>query len=316
MKKTALILSLLIPFTFAMAQNKSKDKKQEKGKDKIEAQNFNDFPAYVIYDKDGKQVSYSAMMSQLQTPDMVFFGELHDNPIAHWMELEITKNLYTTKKTNLVLAAEMFEADNQLVIDEYLAKFFAADKFEADMRLWGNYKTDYKPLMEFAKAKSLYFVASNIPRRYASLISKKGFAVLDSLPKESLKLIGPDLVRLYDPEVKCYKEMLALPLGMGKGDKSHVNANLPKAQAAKDATMAYFTLKNWSAGKTVIHYNGSYHSDNHQGIVWWVNKLNPEVKVMTISTVTQDTVSVFKKENLNIADFIIAIPESMTRTNR
>jgi hypothetical protein len=47
-------------------------------------------------------------------------------------------------------------------------------------------------------------------------------------------------------------------------------------QAAKDATMAFFT-QNFTE---VISYFilGSYHSNYQQGIIWWVNKIQPGLK--------------------------------------
>ena len=85
----------------------------------------------------------------------------------------------------------MFERDDQLIIDEFLAGSYEADKFEAEVKLWKNYKTDYKPLMTFAKDSGLYFIASNVPRRYASMVSKKGFEVLDSLTDIAKQYIAP-----------------------------------------------------------------------------------------------------------------------------
>jgi uncharacterized iron-regulated protein len=92
--------------------------------------------------------------------------------------------------------------------------------------------------------------------------------------------------------------------------------NLPKAQAAKDATMAHFILENWSAGKTFFHFNGSYHSNHHQGIIWYLQQQNPELRIVTINTVLQEEIGTLSEEHLNSADYIICIPESMTRTGR
>ena len=50
--------------------------------------------AYKIYDSKGKSVSFKKMMKTLAKNDLVFFGELHDNSIAHWLEYEITAALY------------------------------------------------------------------------------------------------------------------------------------------------------------------------------------------------------------------------------
>ena len=92
------------------------------------------------------------------------------------------------------------------------------------------------------------------------------------------------------------------------------NPNIAKAQAIKDATMAYFISKNWQRGYKFIHYNGSYHSDNFQGIVWYLKALQPQAKIMTITTVEQKDVEKLSDENLGKANFIIVVPEDMTKT--
>ena len=79
-----------------------------------------DKPAYRIFTGEGKPVNYEEMIKSISKADVIFFGELHDDPIAHWLELEVTKSLFAEKANNLVLGAEMFEADNQLLLDEYL----------------------------------------------------------------------------------------------------------------------------------------------------------------------------------------------------
>ena len=131
-----------------------------------------DKPAYNLYDSEGKKVKYQKMIEEISAADVVFFGELHDNPIAHWLEYEVTADLHKLVSDRLILGAEMFEADNQLLLDEYLGSEYEADKFEAEVKLWKNYKTDYKPLVEFARKNALPFIATNIPRRYASMVSR------------------------------------------------------------------------------------------------------------------------------------------------
>lgn len=267
-----------------------------------------DKPAYRLYSKEGKAVKFDKMLDALQEADIVFFGELHNNPIAHWLEFELTKELFAVKGDKLVLGAEMFETDNQLLIDEYLSGDIKQSNFEKEVRLWNNYKTDYKPLLEFAKDSSLRFIATNIPRRYAAVVNSKGFEGLDALSEEAKSYIA-QLPIAYDGELSAYKNILEMMKNM-----PHVNPNLPKAQAAKDATMAEFILKNWSEGNLFLHYNGSYHSDNFQSILWYLYQANPTLKILTISCVEQEEINKLSEDNLNKADFIIAIPETMTKT--
>jgi len=269
-----------------------------------------DKPAYRLYDTTGKETSYAQLIKDAGQADIVFYGELHNDPVSHWLELEITKDLHKVAGDNLILGAEMFERDDQLVLNEYLGNMYESDKFEPEAKLWKNYKTDYKPLLEFARENSLMFVATNIPRRYASMVSKSGFEVLDSLSDKAKEYIAP-LPPLYDPELKGYKDML----NMGGGNSmAHVNENLPRAQAIKDATMAHSIMEYWEEGKIFIHYNGSYHSRNFEGIIWYLQQANPDLDIVTIETIIQEDISELEDANKGIASYIVAVPASMTKT--
>jgi len=266
-----------------------------------------DKKAFQLYDSKGKQTSYDKMLSDAKQADIILFGEMHDNPIVHWLQMELTKDLFDLKKQNLVLGAEMFEADDQIAINEYLQGKISEKTFKDEVKLWTNYKTDYKPLLDFAKTNQLNFIAANIPRRYANLVYNKGIEKLDSLDADAKKWICP-LPMKYDGNLKCYKDIFESAGG-------HGGENLPKSQAVKDATMAYFILKNWSKGKLFIHYNGTYHSSNHQGIEWYLKQENKDLKVFTIAATEQNNVDTLAKESINSGDYIIVTPEGMTKTH-
>ena len=273
-----------------------------------------DKPAYKLYNHKGKEVKYKKMVKDLADSDMVFFGEYHTDPIAHWLQVELTKSLFEKRGDSVFLGAEMFENGNQLVMDEYLAGFYDEKKMLPELtQLWGNYKTDYKPLLDFAKDNKLRFIATNIPRRYASMINKGGFEALEQLSEEAKAMIGPDLVNLYDPEAKAYAEMKDM---MGGHTPPNMD-NIMKAQAAKDATMAHFALKNFNEGDLLIHYQGSYHSNYNEGIIWWINKIKPGFNIKSIATVYQsewDEMSDEDKET--IANYTIVVADGMTQTQR
>lgn len=270
-------------------------------------------PAYTIFTGEGKKSGYRNMVKEAVQADVVFFGELHDNPIAHWLELELTKDLFAAKGRELIVAAEMFETDNQLLIDEYFSGLIRESSFESEARLWNNYKTDYKPLLNFARENGLVFVASNIPRRYASVVASGGFEALEGLSREAIEFVAPLPVE-YDPELPCYKDMLTMGPAIGGPMAKNINENLPKAQAIKDATMAHSIAKYYQPSGSVIHYNGSYHSDRYMGIIWYLNRYRPGLKISTITTVLQDDVSRMNEEHMGKADFVIVVPASMTRT--
>lgn len=261
-------------------------------------------PSHIIYDSGGKKVSYGKMMKTVEKSDFLFFGELHDNPIAHWLQLEVTQDLHDSRP--LILGAEMFEADDQVYLNKYLAGTITYNELDSLARLWKNYETDYAPLVDFAKDNKLAFIATNVPRRYANMVYKYGFDALDTLSTQEKSWIAP-LPIAFNSELPGYKNILEM-----MGD--HGSPKLVMAQALKDATMAYFILKNYKEGHQFIHFNGAYHSNNYEGILWYLELGRPGVNYTTISTVSQEDISSLVEENKNIADFIICIDEDMTTT--
>jgi uncharacterized iron-regulated protein len=260
--------------------------------------------AYVIYNKAGKKVSYKKMLKTLSKKDVILFGELHNNPIAHWLQLELTSDLSTSR--DLILGAEMYEADNQDELDLYMIDSIDYKALDTTARLWPNDKTDYAPLVNFAKGKNLKFIATNIPRRFANKVYKNGFESLDSLSAEEKAWVAP-LPFPFDSELPTYKSILEM-----MGD--HGTPELVKAQASKDATMAHFILANYEAEKLFIHYNGAFHSDWYEGILWYLKGQRADLNYGTISTVSQENVRKLLKENKGVADFIICVDEDMTTT--
>lgn len=259
---------------------------------------------YQLFDKKGRKVCFEKLIKASIKAEVVLFGEYHNNPIAHWLELELTKDI--AQKRSVVLGAEMFEADNQKQVDAYLKGEINQKQLDTTARLWPNYKTDYKPLIDFAKENKLPFFATNIPRRFASIVSKKGFEGLDNLTAEEKLWMAP-LPIAFDPNLPGYVNMMKM-----MGD--HASSNMPKAQAVKDATMAYFITKNVKPDTVFIHYNGSYHSDNFEGIYWYLKKATPNLKIITIATVEQSDLKKIVAENYNKADYILVIDEDVTKT--
>lgn len=281
--KTILTLCLLFVFSAGFPQDKQ---------------------PYQLYNKDGKKTTYKKLLKATGNSEVVLFGEHHDNALVHWLQLELTKDLAKEKK--LVLGAEMIEADNQVQLDQYLRGEINQKAFDTLARLWNNYKTDYKPLVDFAKENSIAFIATNIPRRYASMVYKGGFEALNKLTDEEKSWMAP-LPIPYDATLPGYVKMLEMMGG-------HAGENMPKAQAVKDAAMAHFIVNNLRPNTVFVHYNGTYHSDFYEGINWYIKKYRASTKIITIAAVSQQDVSKLEKEHLGKADFILVVDEDMTKT--
>ncbi|AZA54240.1 ChaN family lipoprotein [Chryseobacterium sp. G0201] len=274
----------------------------------INAQNFK---AYQFYDQKGKEINTDKLVKELAEYDVVFFGENHNSSINHWLQLKITKALYQYKKGQLILGAEMFERDNQSQLNQYLNGKFDAKALKDSARLWNNYATDYKPLVDFAKDKKLNFIATNIPRRYASQTSKEGLESLNNLTAKEKMYIAqlPIKVTLDTPGYPEMKKM------MGDHAEEMKVMNFISAQATKDATMAESILKNIQSGKTFIHYNGNYHSKEFGGIYWYIKQKNLNLKMAVISVFDSEDPELKVPEKDYIpTNFNLIIPGDMTKT--
>jgi uncharacterized iron-regulated protein len=264
-------------------------------------------PAYVIFTSKGKDSNFSQLLKKAQEADVILFGEYHNNPISHWLQLELARELTKDKKGRLVFGAEMFESDVQVIMNEFLSGMINEKTFRAESRPWVNYPTDIKPLVEFAKENNIPFVATNVPRRYANMVFHSGLEALERVSEEAKHWLPPLPIK-YDPSLKGYAEI-------HKATGGHGTENLPKSQALKDATMSHFILKNRKEGQIFLHFNGTYHSNNYEGIYWYLKQENPNLKILTIATVEQPILDDLKNENLGLADFIIATPENMAKTH-
>lgn len=263
-----------------------------------------DKPAYVIYNKQGKEVSFKTMAETASKANVVLFGEKHNNTIAHWLQKKLAESLAAKYGDSLILGAEMFRTEDQQVINEYLQDLIKAKHLQKAANLWSNYETDYKPLVEMARKKAYPFIATNVPRRYANYVARHGLKALDTFSAEADSLMAPRPIPL-NLDLPGYQRIQE----MG----SHGNApNLAKAQALKDATMAYNIRKYWKPGHVFLHLNGSFHSDNFEGIYWYLEQYQKSLRQVTITTVEADNPEALNEEHQGKADFIICTPKDMT----
>lgn len=272
-----------------------------------------DRPAYQLFTQTGKSTSFDKLVRDAARADVVLFGELHNNPICHWLQLQLTRELVQARGNQLVLGAEMFEADNQKALSGYVSGQLSANEFAQQARLWPNYTTDYRPVVELARDKKLSFIATNVPRRFASLVAKQGLPALDTLSSSDKRLMAslPLTVDLTLPGYKGMLDMMGTHGGQARGNAAE---NFARAQALKDATMARFILENWKPGQTFLHLNGDYHSKNFEGIVWYLRQQKPDLNIVTISSVEAEAILKAQPDWKGLGTYVLAIPADMTKT--
>lgn len=231
---------------------------------------------------NGKTLSVQQLAQKLKPYQAVFFGEFHDQDSLHLLEYSLLQKMYALHGDKLVLSMEMFEADNQSKLDGYLAGSLSEEDFVNTARPWPRYKTDYRPMIEFAKEHKIPVIAANIPRFLAAVMAKEG--TVENVEPQ----YRPYLPRhTYAPEGK-YKEKFTAYMTKGEGQMRIPPARIGQvfaAQCIKDDKMAesIYDYLQANKDKVVLHINGCFHSDGHLGTVEKLEALAPVLKVAVIS---------------------------------
>lgn len=233
--------------------------------------------------KSGKELTATQLAQKLAKYDVVFFGEYHDQGEIHKSEAELLEALHKIKGEKLALSMEMFEVDNQAKLDSFLAGSLSEEEFLATSRPWPNYKTDYAPLVNFAKENKMPVVAANVPRFLAAHVAKNNASTVGIeaqyqqwLPKHT-----------YAPE-GAYKDKFYAQMNSPEAPMKMPPARLAAvyaAQCLKDDKMAESIAAFSDAHKKMqlLHINGCFHSDAHLGTAQKLEALRPELKVAVIT---------------------------------
>ncbi len=261
-----------------------------------------------IRDSSGKLLpEMNEMIKRLTKTEVIFVGEIHNDSLTHVVEVELLKRIFH-RGHNIAISLEMFERDVQKYLDDYLEEKITEKKFLSVSRPWNNYKTAYRPLVEFAKEKGLPVLAMNVPRRYANRVAVMGGAALEALPDSEKVWVARQLKPLNDEYKKRFIQEMG---GTRPGPMMRFKPeNLYKAQCLKDDTMAEsiaeFLEKH--PGIKIVSYQGDFHSDYSLGIVKKLKLLNPSVKVSVVSIVPVKDLGKIKIESFkNRADFLIFV---------
>ena len=235
---------------------------------------------YKIYDTRSKQiVTIGKIVTDMADADVLFFGEEHNDSAGHHLENKIFRALHAQYGDQIVLSMEMFEADGQLGLNEYLNGFINEDRFARDVRLWSNYK-DYRPMIEFAKQNRIPVIAANPPRRYVNLVSRRGMRSLDSLSKDAKKFLPP---LPYDTLTGRYREKF---VEIMKGGPAGDNPNVYYSQSLWDAGMGYNIYKflKENKHKKVFHCVGGFHTEEKLGTAAQLQMRNKKLKILNIAS--------------------------------
>ena len=296
-------------------------------------------PSYVpnrVYDSRKKRwIDFETLVQRANGMDLVFVGEQHDTDPVQALELALLEGIARRRGTSggpVVLSMEMFERDVQTDLNSYLAGSLDEASFLAKSRPWTKYLTNYRPLVETAKANKWPVIAANVPRPLASVVSRGGLKGLDTLDKEvRAQQVAAELSCPDDQYAKLFKSWFGEAMnGAGHGvpargpsisDDSAKKLTVAAAateqryyesQCVKDETMGESIARALSEaqargnGAIVVHVNGSFHTDYALGTADRALRRSKDAKHMIIKIIpTPDLDTVDAKSMRKYADYLV-----------
>jgi uncharacterized iron-regulated protein len=267
---------------------------------------------------------FEMMLADLAGADVVFVGEQHDDPNTHRLEHAILDGL-RRRSIPLTVSFEMFERDVQGTVDKYLGGTINEAEFLKDTRPWPRYVSDYRPLVELAKAQGWPVLAANVPRRYAAEVAKTGRSALDRLPAAERAMVARDLECPQDSYFQRFSAAMSNhsgPASARPSDAPAADDDAKRAAAAstdryywsqcvKDETMAESIAdavdRRGGQQGTIVHFNGAFHSDFGSGAAERTRRrlTGRRVAVVTILPVNDIDTLAPAGDDLKRADFLV-----------
>lgn len=258
---------------------------------------------------------FESMLADIARADVIVVGEQHDDPNTHSLEAAILQGLMR-RRVPVVVSLEMFERDVQPVLDAYLTGKMSEEEFLAKSRPWPRYASDYRGLVEMAKAHRWPVLAANVPRRFAADVSKQGLRALDALSPADRAHVARDL---QCPTDAYFDRFVAAISGhpapesekATEEEKRAANERMYHSQCVKDETMAESIAAAFDSqtGRpaTIVHYTGAFHSDFGAGTVDRVRRRLPGRRVALVSILAEEDLDTLapEGEDLKRADYLV-----------
>lgn len=266
----------------------------------------------IVQTSTGAFVPSDSLAAAVARTDVVFLGEQHDDPVTHVLE-RVVLEMAGRSGRPVVLSLEMFERDVQPLVDAYLAGRTSEQDFLADARPWPRYATDYRPMLELARAKGWPVIASNVPRRLAAAVSHGGVAVLDTLPRAERSFAARTIVCPRDAYYDRFMQAVGAHGGGGGSSAADSAAaaaagwRFYEAQCVKDETMAESIINGMQRDSVlVVHVNGAFHSDRGLGTAARVIRRRPMLRSLVVSFVPVPDLSVADASSVKeLGDFVV-----------
>jgi uncharacterized iron-regulated protein len=300
---------------------------------------------YRVYTAGGQPATFDDLVAAMGAADVVFVGETHDDPVGHAVEARILTAAHARygAQRPVALSLEMFDRDVQYIVDEYLDSLITERHFLGSSHPWGNYETDYRPMVEYARVHGLPVVAANTPRRYVNRVSRLGPASLDALGERARAALPP---LPYPEPTAAYREKwrrameasasphasagasadsssaaaraAASPHGAAPAAAMPDVSNLLHAQALWDAGMAYSIARHLAGhpGALVVHVVGGFHVEGGTGTPEALAHYRAGARMLNVALRPARDLATFSPEFAGHGDFVILTDATVPRSFR
>ncbi|CAH6837321.1 Cofac_haem_bdg domain-containing protein [Vibrio chagasii] len=234
---------------------------------------------YQFASPQGEALSLNALPQELLDADVILIGEWHTHSAIHRFQTDFLKARQNAD-SNIALSMEQFTREHQDTLNQYLNGEIGEQVLISKAAAWPNYESDYRALVEFAKANNLDVIAANAPKPFVQCIGRKGLPYLEQLSSEQRGWVATEVNTGDSP----YKDKFMASMHHGTPEQTEKQF---AAQVTWDETMAKSIVDYLATNpdKQVIHVAGKFHTEGGLGTAASISRRNPDLKVAIITPV-------------------------------
>ena len=260
--------------------------------------------------KTGEAIGFPDLIDQLKTVDVVFIGEVHNNPEHHLIQVQLLQALMASFTPPPAVAMEFFDTTRQPVLDRFMNGDLDETAFLKQVdwkKSWRFPYHLYRPILWTSRDKGTVLLGINAPNSVVKKVARSG---LLSLTAEERRQVARDM----DLTNTAHREFLDGIFKQHQTDKNlkHGMQNFDhfyQAQCVWDETMAETIADHMKAhgGKMVV-FTGNGHIVNKFGIPDRVlRRVDVKTATIVLYPLTERTTI-----NKRMADYVWLTSDSKT----
>ena len=260
----------------------------------------------------GEAIDFTDLILKLKPVDVIFVGEVHNNPEHHLIQVQLLQALMARYAPPLAVAMEFFDTTRQPALDRFMSGDLDETAFLKQVDWKNSWRFPYhlyRPILWVSQDKGAALLGINAPNAVVKKVARSG---LESLTSEERNQVARDI----DLDNKAHREYLSSifkqhPFKKNPKQKHNMGNfdHFYQAQCVWDETMAETIAAYIKAhgGKMVV-FTGNGHIMNRFGIPDRVLR-RVDVKTATIVLYPLTERSTINK---GLADYVWLTSDSKT----